>query len=153
MSTSARHIIQFVNSLARVNQRPIQTLCLPSRAVNKRVIYSMFSLRRHPETHHFWTASWKYLFVFDIRRERPSSPFMSIWSAVDPAVLVSTQLLALAVWAEWFLILTVRTCPINDMQSGITALLSPKITAHRTITAHMHTRLTSDEKQFNCHFR
>ncbi|KAA8589090.1 hypothetical protein FQN60_010435 [Etheostoma spectabile] len=34
-------------------------------------------------------------------------PFMSIWSAVDPVVPLSSQL-------PWFLILTARTWPIND---------------------------------------
>lgn len=41
---------------------------------------------------------------------------MSIWSAVDPVVSVSTQLLARAVRAERSLILTVRTSSINDTQ-------------------------------------
>lgn len=45
-------------------------------------------------------------FFLSICREQQSSPFMSIWSAVNPAVPLSTQLLARVAQALRFLILT-----------------------------------------------
>lgn len=76
--------IQFVNSLVSVVVQTVFT-----RLTKKRTINDIFSLRRQAEPHHFWTAGGKIFkpLIF----AGGASAFMSIWSAVSPAVSESSQ--------------------------------------------------------------
>lgn len=76
-SISVKYIIQFINSLAHVNWIPIKTQCLPCSSAKERTIYNIFSMRRHPETHHLWMGSCNsFLSLISVGNNRalPSCP-------------------------------------------------------------------------------
>lgn len=116
--------------------------------------YNIFSSRRRPENHHFWVRRCNILFSFIFvgsDRALPWCPSGQQWTlrcCLPPRC-------QLRHYAEIFLILTVCTRPINNMQGGASQrclILESQCT--RTITLHMHTcHLTSEEKRFNLKLR